>query len=114
MNLHLFLAQCAGPVEGRASDQDSDSRHTQMARILEIGDGQGSVAQMADALNHEQFDLDYAASEGEALHALSLSEYDLILITFLRPELNVSSLCQQIRQLFSTPIVVCSMSGQER
>ena len=85
-----------------------------MTKILEIGDGEGSVAQMPDALNHGQFDLDYAAGEAEALHALSLSEYDLILIAFLRLDLKVSLLCQQIRRLYGTPIVVCSMSGQEQ
>ena len=85
-----------------------------MTRILVIGNDEGGVAQMADALNHGQFELDYAAGEAEALQILSPLEHDLILIASLRSDSNVSSLCHQIRQLFSTPIVVYSTSGRER
>ena len=85
-----------------------------MSRILIIGKDEASAAQLAATLNHDQFRIDRVDSESEAFQASSGSEYDLILVTFLRPDAKVATLCEQLRVLCNTPIVVCSASGQER
>lgn len=85
-----------------------------MTKILFIGNDAGSAAQLAGVLNDEQFHLDSAAGEAEAFQILPSSEHDLILIAFIRPDSRISSICERLRELCNTPIVVCSTSGQER
>ena len=85
-----------------------------MTKILFIGNDAGSAAQLSDVLSGEKFYLDCAAGESEAFQKLASSEHDLILIAFIRPDSRISSICGRLRELSSTPIVVCSTSGHER
>jgi DNA-binding response OmpR family regulator len=85
-----------------------------MTNVLLIGNDETAAAHLAGVLNDGQFHLDCAAGEPEAFQKLSLSEPDLILLAFTRPDSMISSICQRLRDLYSTPIVVCSASGHER
>lgn len=85
-----------------------------MIRVLLIGNERGSVADLAGALDGEQFQLDCATSEAGALEALDGSEPNLILLELLSSDSWVLSACRRLRDRYTVPIVVCSTSSREQ
>lgn len=84
-----------------------------MAKVLLIGGAGVAGPHWSDALAQDGFTFERAGEERRALDLLSYSEPDLILIESADPPAAVWSLCQTIRRLYETPIVVCSSSVSE-
>ena len=84
-----------------------------MPRILLIASDKAGAAHLTEALDHGQFQLDQARGEAEVIRSLSRAEPDLILIAVFRPDSGVASLCERLRRISSTPLVVCSTSSRE-
>lgn len=85
-----------------------------MIRVLLVANERGRVGDFAGALDATQFELEHAASEAEALDALSESEPNLILLELAPPDTHMLSVCRRLRDRYAVPIVVCSSSGREQ
>jgi two-component system KDP operon response regulator KdpE len=85
-----------------------------MIQVLLIGNGRGSVAELAGALDDSQFHLDYAATEPEAVSVLTDSNPNLIVLEITSPESQMLSICRRLRDRYAVPIVVCSTSSREQ
>jgi DNA-binding response OmpR family regulator len=85
-----------------------------MIQVLLVGSERGRVADLAGALDGDQFQLGYASTEPEAFNALAASDPSLILIELLSPDSQMLSVCRHLRARCIVPIVVCSTSSREQ
>jgi len=85
-----------------------------MIEVLLIGNERGNFGNLAGVLDAEQFQLDCATSEPEALNLLAHSNPSLILLELLSPDSRMLSICRRLRDRHAVPIVVCSTSSREQ
>ncbi len=85
-----------------------------MIEVLLIGNERGNFDNLAGVLDAEQFQLDCAISEPEALKLLARSNPSLILLELLSSDSQMLSICRRLRERHAVPIVVCSTSSREQ
>src|SRR5919108_1232120 len=85
-----------------------------MIHVLLVGTDRARMADLAAALDGDQFQLSYASTETEAVNQLSAAEPSLILVELLSPDSQMLSVCRRLRARLTVPIVVCSTSSREQ
>ncbi|MEZ5220505.1 MAG: response regulator transcription factor [Ilumatobacteraceae bacterium] len=79
-------------------------------KILVVEDDPSISGPLCDGLRREGFEVDLAATGGDALAA---SPADLVLLDLGLPDLEGSVVCQRFRAASSVPIIVVSARGEE-
>ncbi|HEY1368199.1 MAG TPA: response regulator transcription factor [Gaiellaceae bacterium] len=79
-------------------------------RILLVEDEDSIAVPLAEALRREGFEVERAATGGEALRA---REPDLVLLDLRLPDLDGLDVCRSLRQRSAVPIIVVTARGEE-
>lgn len=82
-------------------------------RILLVDDEPLILKGLKYTLEQEGYETDSAADGLEALEKFSSSEYDLILLDVMLPELDGISVCQRIREHSNVPIIMLTAKGED-
>ncbi|PJG84668.1 envelope stress response regulator transcription factor CpxR [Conservatibacter flavescens] len=83
-----------------------------MPKILLVDDDIELTELLVDLLNMEGFDVEVAHNGEEALLKLDLS-YDLVLLDVMMPVLNGIEALKQIRQKYTTPVLMLTARGDD-
>lgn len=84
-----------------------------MPRILLVDDDIELTELLAELLTLEGFDIHVVHNGQDALDELDLQPYDLILLDVMMPVLNGVETLKQLRQKFSTPVLMLSARDDE-
>jgi DNA-binding response OmpR family regulator len=79
-------------------------------RILLVEDEDSIAVPLAEALRREGFEVERAATGGEALAA---REPDLVLLDLRLPDIDGLDVCRGLRQRSAVPIIVVTARGEE-
>ena len=79
-------------------------------RILVVEDEDAIAEPLVDGLRREGFDVDRAATGGDALAA---APADLVLLDLRLPDTDGLDVCRRLRERSETPIIVVSARGEE-
>jgi DNA-binding response OmpR family regulator len=79
-------------------------------RILLVEDEDAIAAPLAEGLAREGFDVERAATGGEALEA---PEPDLVLLDLRLPDIDGYTVCRRLRARSNVPIIVVTAKGEE-
>jgi two-component system response regulator RegX3 len=79
-------------------------------RILLVEDEDAIAEPLADGLRREGFDVDRAATGGEALEA---APSDLVLLDLRLPDVDGLDVCRRLRERSDVPIIVVTARGEE-
>ena len=83
-----------------------------MPKILLVDDDIELTELLADLLSMEGFDVEVVHNGEEALIRLDLS-YDLVLLDVMMPVLNGIEALKQIRQKYTTPVLMLTARGDD-
>lgn len=83
-----------------------------MPKVLLVDDDIELTELLAELLNLEGFDVEVVHNGEEALDKLDLS-YDIVLLDVMMPVLNGIETLKQIRQKFSTPVLMLTARGDD-
>lgn len=84
-----------------------------MPKILLVDDDIDLTELLAELLSLEGFDIHTVHNGQEALNELELQTYDLILLDVMMPVLNGIETLKQVRQKYSTPVLMLSARDDE-
>lgn len=79
-----------------------------MSKILLVDDDIELTELLAELLKLEGFDIHTVHNGSDALNEMELSHYDLVLLDVMMPVLNGIETLKQIRQRYSTPVLMLS------
>jgi two-component system, OmpR family, response regulator RegX3 len=79
-------------------------------RILLVEDEDAIAEPLADGLRREGYDVDRAATGGEALEAAAS---DLVLLDLRLPDIDGLDVCRRLRERSDVPIIVVTARGEE-
>src|SRR2546426_8399715 len=82
-------------------------------RILLVDDDPGIMTAVKQALTNYGYEMTTAIDGVEALAAFDRETPDLIVLDLVMPRCNGLEVCQHVRQLSNTPIIVLSIKGSE-
>ena len=83
-----------------------------MPKILLVDDDVEFTSLLAEVLAMESFEVEVVHNGEDALHTLDLS-YDLILLDIMMPKLGGIETLKQIRQKYSTPVLMLTARGDD-
>jgi two-component system KDP operon response regulator KdpE len=81
--------------------------------ILLVDDDPGIMTAVKQALVTNRYNVTTAADGVEALETFEREPPDLILLDLLMPRCNGLEVCQQVREISTTPIIILSVKGSE-
>ena len=85
-----------------------------MAKILIVDDDKHSIDLLYASLRN-RYDLDNAGNGDEALHKIRVSEYDLVILDLLLPDMSGTNVCMEIRRMgFNMPILMLTAVSSSR
>jgi len=84
-----------------------------MARILVVDDEKMIVKGIRFSLLQEQWEVDCAYDGEEGLELAKKNEYDMVLLDIMLPKMDGLSVCQQIREFSSMPIIMLTAKGDD-
>jgi two-component system, OmpR family, response regulator RegX3 len=79
-------------------------------RVLLVEDEDSIAVPLAEALRREGFEVERAATAGEALAA---REPDLVLLDLRLPDMDGLDVCRRLRERSTVPIIVVTARGEE-
>jgi len=82
-------------------------------RILLVDDDLGITAALRHALANHSYEVLTAGDGVEAVATFEREQPDLILLDLVMPRLGGLEVCQRVRELSATPIIVLSVQGGE-
>jgi len=82
-------------------------------RILLVDDDPGIMVAVKQALTTHGYEMTTAADGLEALAAFEREPPELILLDLVMPRCSGLEVCQRIRELSATPIIILSVKGSE-
>jgi two-component system KDP operon response regulator KdpE len=82
-------------------------------RILLVDDDFGITAALRQALASHSYEVMTASDGVEAVATFEREQPDLILLDLVMPRLGGLEVCQRVRELSATPIIVLSVQGGE-
>jgi two-component system, OmpR family, KDP operon response regulator KdpE len=82
-------------------------------RILLVDDDLGITAALRQALASHSYEVMTASDGVEAVATFEREQPDLILLDLVMPRLGGLEVCQRVRELSATPIIVLSVQGGE-
>jgi two-component system, OmpR family, KDP operon response regulator KdpE len=82
-------------------------------RILLVDDDPGIMVAVKQALSTHGYEMTTAADGLEALAAFERESPELILLDLVMPRCSGLEVCQRIRELSATPIIILSVKGSE-
>ncbi len=82
-------------------------------RILLVDDDPGIMVAVKQALTTHGYEMTTAADGLEALAAFERESPELILLDLVMPRCSGLEVCQRIRELSATPIIILSVKGSE-
>jgi DNA-binding response OmpR family regulator len=85
-------------------------RQDGFVRVLIVEDERAIAEPLAEGLRREGFDVEWAASGGEALAA---AESDVVLLDLRLPDMDGLDVCRRLRERSDVPIVVVTARGEE-
>jgi DNA-binding response OmpR family regulator len=84
-----------------------------MQRILIIEDEKEMAQGLKDILELEGYEVTTAETGKEGLQALSRRAPDCIILDLMLPDINGYQVCEQIRQKFTTPVLMLTAKAQD-
>lgn len=84
-----------------------------MARILVVDDEQVMVKGIRFNLENEGYSVDVGYNGRQAVELAQKTEYDLIILDLMMPELDGLSACMEIRAFSSVPIIMLTARGED-
>lgn len=84
-----------------------------MKRIFLVEDDRKIAKNLATLLNSEGFMVTHAPTQKEAISLLSANKYDLALVDISLPDGNGFTVCTEIKQTQSIPVIFLTASGDE-
>lgn len=82
-------------------------------KILIVDDEKLIVKGLKFTLEQDNMDVDVAYDGREALEKARNSQYDMILLDVMLPEINGFEVCQQIRDFSDVPIIMLTAKGDD-
>ncbi|MDR1538405.1 MAG: response regulator transcription factor [Clostridiales bacterium] len=82
-------------------------------RILVVDDEKSIVKGIKFSLEQDEMLVDVAYDGEEALRLAKANEYNLILLDVMLPKIDGLSVCQQIREFSSVPIIMVTAKGED-
>ncbi len=82
-------------------------------RILLVDDEPLILKGLRFSLQQEGYEIDSAADGEEALHKISESSFDLILLDVMLPKLSGIEVCQRVRETSDVPIIMLTAKGED-
>jgi len=86
---------------------------TRPSRILLVDDDRSIQRALTPLLQSRGFDVDVAGTGRDALRAVAERPPDVIVLDLGLPDIEGTSVCRQVRERSSTPIIVLSARGSE-
>lgn len=84
-----------------------------MAKVLVVDDEKTIVKGIRFSLEQEGMEVDCAYDGQEALDKAKQTEYDIVLLDVMLPIIDGFSVCQQIREFSSMPIIMLTARGDD-
>ena len=85
-------------------------RQDGLVRVLIVEDERAIAEPLAEGLRREGFEVEWAATGGEALGA---AEPDVVLLDLRLPDMDGLDVCRRLRERSDVPIVVVTARGEE-
>ncbi len=82
-------------------------------RILLVDDEPLILKGLRFSLQQEGYEIDSAADGEEALHKISETPFDLILLDVMLPKLSGIEVCQRVRETSDVPIIMLTAKGED-
>ncbi len=82
-------------------------------RVLVVDDEKLIVKGIRFSLEQDGMEVECAYDGEEALEAAKSKEFDIILLDVMLPRLDGFSVCQQIREFSSVPIIMLTAKGED-
>lgn len=82
-------------------------------RVLVVDDEKLIVKGIRFSLEQDGFEVECAYDGEEALEMARRSEYDIILLDLMLPRMDGLTVCQQIREFSSVPIIMLTAKGED-
>lgn len=82
-------------------------------RILVVDDEEKIRRVVVKYLEHEGFKIDEATNGAQALDMIRATNYDLVLLDVMMPEVDGWAVCQEIRNTSDTRIIMLTARGEE-
>lgn len=86
---------------------------SQEPKILVVDDEERIRRLLKMYLEREHFAIDEAADGDQALELALNNDYDLILLDLMLPGIDGIEICQRVREVKSTPIIMLTAKGEE-
>ena len=83
-----------------------------MTNILIVEDEQNLARFIELELTHENYNVDIENDGRTGLDKALNKSYDLIILDLMLPNINGLEICRQIRQEYSTPIIIITAKGE--
>jgi DNA-binding response OmpR family regulator len=83
------------------------------ARILIVEDDPVIVEVIAQRLEHDGYETEGYALGREALEAISRSDFDLVILDIMLPDIDGISVCREIRRKSNIPIIMVTGRGDK-
>lgn len=100
-------------VKQPALRQPGGEREHMAVRILLVDDEPLILKGLRFSLQQEGYEIDSAADGEEALHKISESSFDLILLDVMLPKLSGIEVCQRVRETSDVPIIMLTAKGED-
>lgn len=84
-----------------------------MKQIFLVEDDQAIAKNLILLLRSEGFTVTHAPTQGDALAALAGNQYDLALVDISLPDGNGFTVCTEIKEAQSVPVIFLTASGEE-
>ena len=84
-----------------------------MTRILLVEDDKSIVEKLSEFLSSENFSVDSASGQDEALKKLECGAYDLVLLDISLADGNGFSVCTIVKTEYGIPVIFLTASGDE-
>ena len=82
-------------------------------KVLVVDDEKLIVKGIRFSLEQDGFDVECAFDGEEALEMARANEYDIILLDLMLPKMDGLTVCQQIREFSSVPIIMLTAKGED-
>ncbi|MFA9423840.1 MAG: winged helix-turn-helix domain-containing protein [Sedimentibacter sp.] len=82
-------------------------------KVLIVDDELLLIKGLKYSLEQDNYEVESALDGNDALRKIALSEYDIILLDLIIPEMDGLEVCQKIRELTNTPLLILTANNED-
>ncbi|MEL7647063.1 MAG: response regulator transcription factor [Sedimentibacter sp.] len=82
-------------------------------KVLIVDDELLLIKGLKFSLEQDSYEVDSAVDGNEALRKIALTEYDIIILDLILPEMDGLEVCQKIREITNAPILILTANNED-